>query len=88
MAEIRTQWIDYEARRDPKTKFHCCMCQKDLNPSKRFRHVYVDGQMFAIHPEDLAKRPAEPDDFGWLFMGNDCAKRFGIEWTTDAPVEK
>jgi hypothetical protein len=81
LTDARTKFIDYDARRDPKTSVWCCMCQRDLNPAKPMRHVYVCDQMCAIHPEDLAARPADPSDYGWLLIGVDCAKKLGLEWS-------
>jgi len=35
------RFIDYDARRKPRTKRFCVKCQKDLDPAKLVRRVYV-----------------------------------------------
>ncbi len=82
----RTEFIDYDARRDPKTSHSCCRCQKDLKPGQKFRMVHwVDGGPFALHPEDEAVFAATPGtaggDMGYFAVGMDCAKKIGLEWT-------
>ena len=42
---IRKQFIDYDARRKPRTKRFCVKCQKDLSPGKHVRRVYVTRDM-------------------------------------------
>jgi hypothetical protein len=44
---IRTEFIDYDARRTPKTKRSCVKCQKDLDPRKAARRVFVTEDMHA-----------------------------------------
>lgn len=77
---MRREPLDYDARREPKTDFHCVVCQKDLDPAKRVRWVWVDIEdMHAIHPEDIG---GDVDDRILLRpIGNDCAKKIGPEFT-------
>jgi hypothetical protein len=51
---IRTEFIDYDARRTPNTKRFCVKCQKDLDPRKAVRRVFVTEEMHAVHPDDVA----------------------------------
>ena len=44
---IRKQFIDYDARRKPRTKLFCVKCQKDLSPGKHVRRAYVTRDMEA-----------------------------------------
>jgi len=83
MVPARYQFVDYDARRDPKTDRWCCKCQKDLMPGQPHRHVYLAAEMCAVHPEDIAERGPQPDDYGWHLLGMDCAKKLGLEWSTD-----
>lgn len=78
---VRTKFIDYDARPNPKTRRFCCKCQKDLREGMVVRHVYVDDQMQAIHPDDIASRSSTESDYGWLLLGMDCAKSLGLEWS-------
>jgi len=55
--------------------------QKDLDPSKSVRRVYVTRDMEAVHPDDLGRYLPSDCDFGWLLIGNDCARILGMEWT-------
>ena len=78
---IRKDFIDYDARRKPRTKRFCVKCQKDLDPSKPARRVYVTRDMEAVHPDDLGRYLPSDGDFGWLLIGNDCARILGMECT-------
>ena len=80
-SQIRKEFIDDDARRKPRTKRYCVRCQKDIDPGKPTRWVYVTGDMEAVHPEDLCRHVRSGSDFGWLLIGNDCARILGIEWT-------
>lgn len=89
--DFRTKFIDFDARRDPKTDFFCVACQKDMDRSKPSRAVHmVDGGYFALHPADEAAYQAEaktlaggqhPGEMGCWPIGECCAKRLGREWT-------
>lgn len=79
MSAPRTQFLDYDARRRPRTNFSCVKCQKDLKPGQKYRRVQmVSGEPFVIHPEDTALVKNETE---WHFIGHDCARRLGLEWT-------
>jgi len=80
-SQIRRKFIDYDARRKPRTKRFCVKCQKDLDTSKPVRRVYVTGDMEAIHPDDFGRYLHSDGDFRWLLIGNDCARILGMEWT-------
>ena len=80
-SQIRKEFIDYDARREPRTKRFCVRCQKDLDSDKLVRRVYVTGDMEAIHPDDFGRYLPSDGDFGWLLIGNDCARILGMEWT-------
>lgn len=79
---LRTRFIDYDARRKPKTALSCVACQRDLNPARPYRWVHcVDEGPFALHPEDEKNYTPDAGDLGWFPIGMDCAKRLGLEWT-------
>jgi hypothetical protein len=72
------KFLDYDARRQPKTSFSCVKCQKDLKPGEKYRVVQMPhGEPFVVHPRDAHLVP----DGVWHFIGHDCAKRLGLEWT-------
>lgn len=81
----RTKFIDYDARRNPKTTRYCVCCQKDIKPGSKFRLVYVGEGMEAIHPEDVQTYLSSPVkssiDIGPFELGMTCAKKLGLEWT-------
>lgn len=83
MPTIRTKFIDFDSRREPKTKHYCVACQKDLKGLHRF--VYVGEGMEAIHPDDVSSYLSDPTrssiGIGPFPIGMDCAKRLGLEWS-------
>jgi hypothetical protein len=82
MNEPRTKCIDPDYRKDPKTDHFCCRCQKDIRGAHRFVHL-VNGGPFALHPEDESKYIADSGDLGSFPIGPDCARKIGVEWTTE-----
>lgn len=53
----RLRMIDFDARRDPKTKRYCIHCQRDLSFDRyvRFGRVLCigGGPIFTLHPDDV-----------------------------------
>lgn len=91
--EFRTQFIDPDYRRDPKTNLFCCRCQKDIKPGSKYRFVHLvhDG-VSALHPGDYdayaEASKVQPggqfkDDRGGWPIGIDCAKQLGLEWSVE-----
>ena len=78
---IRKLFIDYDSKPSPRTARSCVRCQKDLDPGKPVRRVYVTRDMEAVHPDDLGRYLPSDGDLGWRLIGNDCARLLGIEWT-------
>lgn len=85
----RSQWMDPDFRRDPKTRRFCGLCQRDLAPAQPHRFVLYELDRYeAVHRDDweaardqiTASRTAhhpvivEP-------IGMDCARRLGLEWS-------
>lgn len=78
----RTKFISYAARREPKSDFYCVACQKDMDPQKPCRAVHmIDGGYYALHPSEEPNYVPDGGDMGCWPIGNDCAKKLGIEWT-------
>jgi len=67
--QVRLKFINYDARREPKTPRWCICCQRDLKPNETARFVYVTGGYQAVHPSDLKNRPPQLSDFGLKLMG-------------------
>jgi hypothetical protein len=44
--------------------------------------------MEAVHPDDLGRYARSEGDFGWLLIGNDCARILGMEWTLPEIAEQ
>jgi len=81
----RTKEFDYDTRRQPKTKDYCAMCQRDMKPNSPRRYVHLVGHgALVLHPadEDLYDEPQKGDDAGGHYIGLDCARKLGLEWTT------
>ncbi len=53
----RLKFIDFDARRDPKTERWCIMCQRDLKRGSGYRYVNVVEFMQAVHPDDYSLTP-------------------------------
>ncbi len=72
---MRVKFIEFDARREPKTDTFCACCQRDIKVPTRW--VFLrNGDPYAIHPADAdASVDRHP-------IGEDCAKRLGLEWTT------
>lgn len=83
--ELRVRFVDYDARREPKTNRFCCKCQKDIKVGKPFRWVHlVDGGYSALHSEDeeaYVKWGGDRGDLGGHRIGPDCARQVGLEYT-------
>jgi hypothetical protein len=70
--------------RRPKTDCFCWRCQKDLKPDQPRRWIHlVDGGSQFLHPESEVVYVTDGGDCGWFPVGMDCAKRIGLEWTTE-----
>lgn len=85
MTQYRTQFIDGDYRRNPKTDTFCCACQKDIKGEPRYFVHLVDGGAHALHPEDEELYVTQGDkggDCGSLPIGPDCARRLGMEFVT------
>jgi hypothetical protein len=82
MAEPRTEFIDYDARPQPKTNHFCCKCQKDFKQGQAHRRVFCIEFPFAVHPDDVHMVPEGKGD--WYEIGLDCARALGLEWTFPA----
>ncbi|TXH08620.1 MAG: hypothetical protein E6R03_17890 [Hyphomicrobiaceae bacterium] len=82
MEAIRTKFIDYDARREPKTDFWCICCQKDIKPGAAHRLVKIVDFPDAIHPDDYDRAISQHGtDVVTHPIGMDCARKLGLEWT-------
>lgn len=78
----RTKFLDYDARRDPKTDRFCIRCQKDIKPDAEARAVHiVDGGSMILHPADESAYQSDNADLGFHLIGPECSRVVGIEWT-------
>lgn len=78
----RTKFLDYDARREPKTDRYCVRCQKDLKKGAEFRQIHlVDGGAMILHPEDEAIYMSDAGDLGTHLLGMECARIIGMEWS-------
>lgn len=80
----REKYLDINTRREPHTDHFCVACQKDMDPAKPYRSVHVvGGGAFVLHPADEGKYVPDNGDMGWFPIGPDCARKLGLEWTTE-----
>lgn len=88
MSEPRITFLDYDARKDPKTDRFCIKCQKDIKPGRRVRRVWLKGggESWVVHPDDRHLIP--PEDLDEWLLGMDCAKILGMEWSSEVQVEE
>ena len=70
---------DPDFRRKPKTDCYCMICQKDIKGAHRV--ILMTDNDEIIHPS--SDIPAEVKA-NFYSVGNDCAKRIGIDWTARA----
>lgn len=83
----RTKFIDFDARREPKTERFCTCCQRDIKPGAKVRWVHqVNGGPFALHPADeaafaAAGIDAQRGDMYFFIIGMECARKLGLEWS-------
>lgn len=77
----RTAYLDQDNRRWPKGRY-CVACNKTLRAGRAYRRVHlVNGGPFVLHPEDEALYVADAGDMGSFPIGDDCARKLGLEWT-------
>lgn len=87
---VETKFIDFDARRDPKTPHWCIMCQRDLDPAtenREVRLILIDNrsQPHALHVDDealfdLGVLLTDGEDGGRMPIGRDCARKLGKQW--------
>jgi hypothetical protein len=85
---MRTKFIDFDARHEPKTVRFCIRCQRDIKPGQPARMVHVLDGPHAIHPEDEPAQIQPAEDTGWWLLGMECARILGMEWTHDVAEER
>ena len=86
--EPRTVFLDPDYRNTfkyPHSELICCRCQKPIK-TKNYRMVHlVAGGLRAVHPYDSHVIPAnDQGNMDWHPIGNDCARKIGIEYTKAA----
>ena len=73
---MRTLFLDYDARRSPKTDRYCALCQRDIKVAQAARVVLLRvDDMHVLHPEDTTGEGTV------ALLGMDCAQRIGLEWS-------
>ncbi len=73
---MRTVFLDYDARPQPKTKRWCSKCQRDIKPTSAARVIRLRvDDMHILHPDDAG------DQGEMALLGMDCAQLVGLEWS-------
>lgn len=96
-----TSYIDPWFTRNPKTKFYCFKCQKDLKPGQKHRFIACERDVYeAIHADnweaakiDVEARSKQHIENGlemWIVapVGLDCARKIGLEFTRPDSAER
>lgn len=85
MAYIKTEFLDPDFRREPKTDLFCYCCQKDIKPGSNYRMIHViAGGAKVLHPDSEADFVAGAGDMGSFPIGPDCARKLGLQWSHPA----
>ena len=78
---------DPDYRRRPTSEYYFINCHKSIDRTKKHRMIHIiDGGSLVLHPQDEHLYKSDNADVGLHPIGNDCAKRFGLEWSTLAPA--
>ena len=83
MRVIRTKALAGNYRREPQTADACARCRREINPGEARRWVRLTTSGAVIHPADVALlTPADwgITDLGEFPVGEDCAKKLGLDW--------
>lgn len=71
---MRSVFLDYDARREPKTARYCIRCQRDIGTDQPARIIRVlDAQV--LHPDDAGTAGCD------FLIGLDCAQQIGMEYS-------
>jgi hypothetical protein len=71
---MRSIFLDFDSRPEPKTDRWCVKCQRDIKPGRPARIVRVlEAQV--LHPDDAGGAGEE------YLIGLDCATQLGLEWS-------
>lgn len=69
-------------RKKPKSDYYCVVCQKAIRKGSTHRLIHlVDGGNTVLHPQDEHLYQPDGGDCGLHPIGNDCAKKAGLEWS-------
>jgi hypothetical protein len=80
---------DPDYRRDPQGDYFCNACHKAIDPDKPHRVAHViEGGDYYLHPEDELLYEPDGGDCGMYPLGNCCAKKLGLEWSTPVNTKK
>lgn len=83
--QIEAVYTDPDFRRTPKTDLYCGICQRDIK-TKNYREAFlIESGFVAVHPDQVLliseEEQKKTEVWGWTPVGNDCAKRIGLDFT-------
>lgn len=79
---MRTTQLDPDNRPRPKTNTYCVKCNRDLKSGQSRREIHlISGGAEVLHPADEALYVPDAGDMGWHFIGSDCARKIGPEFS-------
>ena len=63
----------------------CVLCKKTMKEGAIARYIHIiNGGDDVLHPGDEAAYIPDEGDVGLHEIGNECAKKIGLEWTVKA----
>ena len=83
MIRVKNIWdCDPDYRHEPKTDVYCILCQRDIKDKTKARGIHIiNGGDGILHPEDEALYTSDGGDCGIHYIGPECAKKIGRQWT-------
>lgn len=71
---MRSVFLDYDTRREPRTTRFCVRCQRDIGIDHPARIIRVLDEL-VLHPDDAGTCGEE------FLIGLDCAHQIGLEYS-------
>ena len=78
--QYRTLVLPTAATHGRERLHECIVCRTVLKRSARMVHV-IDGGSRVLHPDDERLYTSDEGDLYWHAIGEDCARKIGLEWT-------
>ena len=82
-AKLRTKPMPDRAQSSMEGERCCVVCYRDIKQDKTAREIHIIGGGGTIlHPADESEYEADSGDLGLHLIGQKCARRLGLKWST------